>query len=116
MSLRAGRLLSVISNRLLVGDASRALIAAPAAGYFLRIFSILGTCVTAAAQQIYVGVAAGTVFEQIISIPASTIVSVDYWSDAGFVMPEATALTAVPAAAGPVWQFLIEYTIEKTIA
>jgi hypothetical protein len=116
MSLRAGRLLSVASNRLLAGDVSRALIVAPAAGEFLRIFSILGTCVTAAAQQIYVGVSAGTVAQQILSIPSGATTPVDYWSDAGFIMPEATALTAVPAGAGPAWQFLIEYTIEKTLA
>jgi hypothetical protein len=115
MSLRAGRLLSVASNRLLAAEASKVLIAAPAAGYFIRVFSLLATCVTAAAQQIDVGKDGGTVLQQIISIPASGTVPVDFWSDAGFSMPEAIALSAVPASTGPAWQFLIEYTIEQTL-
>jgi len=116
MSLRAGRPLSVASNRLLTGDASVILVAAPAAGYFIRVFSLLATCVTAAARQIDVGKNGGTVIQQIISIPSNATAPTDYWSDAGFIMPEATALSAVPAAAGPAWQFLVEYTIEATLA
>lgn len=113
MSLRAGRPLSIASERLLVGDASKILILAPAAGNFIRVFSILATCVTAAARQIDVGVNAGTVLQQIISIPASAVVPTDFWSDTGFSLPVATALSAVPAAAGPAWQFIMEYTVEK---
>lgn len=115
MSLRAGRPLSIASNRLLVGDASKILIAAPAAGYFIRVFSILATCVTAGAQQIDVGVNGGGVLQQIMSIPSGATAPTDFWSDAGFSLPPATALSAVPAAAAPAWQFIIEYTVEQVL-
>lgn len=112
MSMRSNRRMLVASERLLAADVSRTLVAAPGAGQKLRIFSILATIVTAAAQQVNVGVSGGTTAQQIISIPASATVQTDYWSDEGFVLPANTALTAVPAAAGPAVQFLVEYTIE----
>lgn len=115
MSLRSNSHLTVISARLLAGDAVKTLIAAPGADRRLRIFSILATIVTAAAQQIDVGVAAGTVDQQIFSIPASATVPTDYWSDWGFVLPVNTALSADPAAAGPAVQFLIEYISEPVV-
>lgn len=112
MSMRSNRRMLVASQRLLVGDATRALVAAPGAGLRLRIFSILATCVTAAAQIVDVGVDGGGVTQQVMSIPASGTTPTDYWSDEGFTLPANTALSAKPAAAGPAWQFLVEYTIE----
>lgn len=116
MSLRDNLRMFVVSQRLLVAEAVKVLVAAPGAGFQLRIFSVLATCVTAAAQQIDVGVAGGTVLQQLFSIPSGSAVPVDYWSEEGFLLPANTALSADPAAAGPAWQFLIEYIIEDILA
>ena len=103
----------VAVNRLLVGDASKAIIAAPAATFALRIFKVIATIVTAAAQQIDLGVNGGGVTKQIISIPASATLPTVFESEEGFLLDSATALTAKPAAAGPAVQFFVEYTIES---
>jgi len=104
---------NMVAARLLVGDAVKELIAAPGAGYALRIFYILATCVTSAAQQVDVGKAAGTVAQQIMSIPSSGTAPTIYESWDGFLLPENTALSADPAAAGPAWQFIVEYITEE---
>lgn len=102
-----------IAARLLAADAVRALIAAPGAGLAIRVFYCLATVVTSAAQQVDVGVAAGTVAQQFMSLPASAVLPVEFRSEEGFVLPANTALSADPALAGPAVQFFIEYTIES---
>jgi hypothetical protein len=100
-------------NRLLVADTTRAIIAAPAAGFALRIFRVIATVVTAAAQQVDLGVAAGGVTKQVLSIPASATLPTVFESEEGFLLDPAVALTAVPVAAGPAVQFFVEYTVDK---
>lgn len=103
----------VIAARLDTGDAVKALIAAPGAGFRLRIFSIAWSVRTAAAQVIDVGVAAGTAAQQFLSIPASSAGYGQIVCPPGFVLPANTALSADPAAAGPAVQFIVEYIVEQ---
>ena len=113
MSKRNNSTPKVASVRLLVGEALKVLVAAPGAGFRLRIFSILATIVESAAQRVDIGVAGGGATQQIISIPASATFPTLYDSDEGFVLPANTALSAKPAAAGPAVQFLVEYIVEQ---
>lgn len=103
----------VAIQRLLAADATRALIAAPAAGDALRIFRVIATILTSAAQAVEVGVDGGGVTQQIIVFRASAVESVTFESEEGFLLPAATAFSAKPAAAGPAVHFFIEYQTEK---
>lgn len=103
----------MIAARLLAADAVKALIAAPATGFQLRIFSVVWSVRIAAAQIVDVGVAAGTAAQQLFAIASSFAGNGRFDSEAGFVLPGATALSADPVAAGPEVQFVIEYTIEE---
>lgn len=104
----------VICNRLLAGDASRALIAAPGADKRLVILKINYQVITPAASAVDVGVSGGGVTKQVLSLPASASGSNGTnLGDIGFALDANTALTAVPAAAGPVIQFQVEYYVEN---
>jgi len=48
-----------------------------------------------------------------MSIPSSGTAPTIYESWDGFLLPENTALSADPAAAGPAWQFIVEYITEE---
>lgn len=111
MALNRRKLVAI--QRLLAADATRAIIAAPAAGLALRIFRIIPTCVLAAAQQVEVGQAAGGALLQLMSLPSGATIAETFESEEGVLMTAATALSAVPAAAGPAWHFVVEYQIEK---
>jgi len=111
-SKRTGRAFLTAAQRLLAADTTRDIIATPGATFRLRIFRIVASVVTSAAQQIDVGVSGGGVTQQIISIPASSAGVISFESDEGFLMPANKALVAKPAAAGPAIQFFVEYTIE----
>lgn len=113
MSRRTSRKLIMAANGIATGESSKELVAAPAAGYRLNIFYVLATCKTAAAQLIIVGESGGGVTKQIMTIPASGVAPVLFDSSDGFLLTAATALSAVPASAGPAWSFVIGYTIEK---
>lgn len=109
---KPGRTLLRAANRLLVGEATKALVASPGAGYRLVIYRVIATVLTAAAQAVEVGVDTGTVAQQLFVIRASGVEPVYWESEDGFDMPAATALSAKPAAAGPAVQFWVEYAIE----
>jgi hypothetical protein len=101
------------ANRLLAGDATRALIAAPGTGYRLIIVIINFQIITSAAQAVDVGVNAGGVTKQVLSLPASATGVGGANLGEGFALDENAALTAVPAAAGPAIQFEVVYYKEK---
>lgn len=105
----------VAIQRIAAADASKVLIAAPAAGFALRIFKVIATIVTSAAQQVDVGHDGGGVTKQAFSIPASAVVPTVFESEEGFLMDPATAFSAKPAAAGVAVQFFIEYQIEQKL-
>jgi len=100
-------------GRLLAADTTRALIAAPGVGFRLRIFRVFASVATVAAQAIDVGVDGGGVGQQVLSIAASATIPHHFWCEEGFPLPENTAFSAKPAAAGPAVQFFVEYIIEK---
>lgn len=95
-----------------MGDATKALVAAPTGTARLRIFRCIGFVVVAAAQAVEVGVSGGGVTQQVMAFAASATVPQDFESDDGFVLPAATAFSAVPAAAGPAIHFFVEYSID----
>jgi hypothetical protein len=102
----------VIANRLLAADATKAIVAAPGVGSRLRIFAVTYSIRVAAAQVIDLGVDGGTPAQQMGAIAASAVAPGQILSEAGFTLPENTALSAKPALAGPEVQFLVEYIIE----
>lgn len=103
----------VVSTQLAVGDASKILVAAPGAGLAIRVFKIIPSVLTAAAQAIQVGVNAGGITQQLLAIAASVTLATIFDSDEGYRLPANTALSAVPAAAGPAVNFVVEYVIES---
>jgi hypothetical protein len=111
MSLNRRKLVAL--QRLLVGDANRQIIGAPGAGFALRIFRVIASCVTSAAQQIDVGTFGGGVTAQIMSIPSGATIAETWESEEGFLQAANTAFGATPVAAGPAWHFIVEYQIEK---
>lgn len=104
------------AQRLLAADTTRALVAAPGVGSRIRVYSVAWTPRVAAAQIVDVGVDGGTVAQQVASIPASAATPGGIVSEAGFPLPENTALSAKPAAAGPEISFLVEYVVEPKSA
>jgi len=102
--------LQSVSIRLAAADASKTLVAAPGAGKRLRIYRLVATIVTAAAQQIDVKSSGGAVV--VASIPASASTPVIWESQNGLALTVNETLVAAPAAAGPAVQFLVEYAIE----
>jgi hypothetical protein len=122
MSMKTNRRFLRATDRLLVGDTSRVLIAAVAAGggavvaatYRIVIFRVIATILTSAAQSVQVGQNAGGVTKQAFVIPASAVGTVHFESEEGWRgLDVTTAFSAVPAAAGPAVHFDIEYTIEQ---
>ncbi len=104
----------VANNRLLAADATKALIAAPGAGRRIVVFIVNYQVVTSAAQAVDVGVDAGGVTKQVLSLPASaTGVGNVNLGNEGFALDENVALTAKPALAGPAIQFQIVYIVQK---
>lgn len=99
-------------QRLLVGDASRTLIAAQGANTAIVVTKLNYQVITAAAQAVDVGVSGGGVTQQILSLAASQAGTGGVNVGDGFQLPANTALTAVPAAAGPVIQFEFEYYVK----
>lgn len=113
MSKRATANPKTVSVKHAAGSASQALIAAPAAGLFLRIFRIIATVRISAAQIVDVGVSAGTDAQQLFSLAASAVGPVYFESDSGFDLPSATALTSVAALAGPEIRYFVEYEVKQ---
>jgi hypothetical protein len=104
----------VANQRLLVGDTTRALIAAPGAGYRLVIMKINYQVITSAAQSVDVGVSGGGVTKQVLSLPVSpTGVNGTNLGDQGFALDTNVALTALASGAGNVIQFQVEYFQER---
>ena len=110
--MKTGRRLLTRQERLLAAEASKALVAAPGAGRFIRVFRIIATVLTAAAQSVQVGVSGGTVNQQLIVLANSVTHPTYFESDEGVLLPENTALSAVASLAGPAVQFFVEYVIE----
>lgn len=98
-------------QRLLVGDATRTLVPAPGVGKSIVVKKINYQVITPAAQPIDVGVSGGGVTAQLLSVAASGAGSGGANFGSGYALPENTALTAVPGAAGPVVQFQVEYYV-----
>lgn len=99
-------------NRLLAGDAVKALIAAPGVGKKIVITKINFQVVTSAAQAVDVGVDGGGVTKQVLSLTASATGTGGSNLGEGFELDENVALTARPAAAGPAIQFQYEYFVK----
>jgi len=94
---------------LAAADASKSLIAAPGVGMAIAVQAIHWSIVTAAAQLVKIGVSAGTEAQQLLEFAASASGNGSrFFSGRGFILPSNTALTAVPAAAGPAIHFIIE--------
>lgn len=104
---------TVACNRLLAGEASKAIIAAPGTGKRLVIVKANYQVVVAAAQAVDVGVDGGGVTKQILSLAASASGASGVNLGDGFALDTNVALTAKPAAAGPVVQFQVEYYVEE---
>jgi hypothetical protein len=95
------------------GDATKSLIAAPSSGNgAIFITAIHWSIKVAAAQVVKVGVSAGTEAQQCLELAASASGNgTRIFAGRGFKLPKETALTAVPASAGPAIHFIVEYSI-----
>lgn len=104
------------ANRLLAGDASKVLVAAPGDNKRLRILKLNYQVVVSAAQAVDVGVSGGGVTKQVLSLAsAATGTGGVNLGERGFPLDENVALTAVPGAAGPAIQFQVEYYVEDIL-
>lgn len=102
-----------VSVDLAAADAAKVLVAAPGAKKAVRVFKIIATCDTSAAQKI--SIADGGFARLLMKIPASSAVPHVLESQEGILLAENQTLLAAPAAAGPAWNFYVEYTIDNLV-
>lgn len=97
-----------VTVAMVAADATKTLVAAPAAGLSLVITKWSYRSTTSAAQAITLAGGATTIDVFAASLVVGTLTEGPNCLEIGVQLPAATALIATPAAAGPAGRFIVE--------